>query len=85
MAERPARMGSCDCPVYFGSGGTLLFAGGMFWVFVNPALYGPGYYLSTAGILVTGAAVLGTMWHGGLAEAKRSNQAPKPQLRPLAH
>ncbi|HEX9098246.1 MAG TPA: hypothetical protein VF956_02020 [Candidatus Dormibacteraeota bacterium] len=67
------------------AGTTLLFAGGMFWVFVNPALYGPGYYLSTAGILITGAAVLGTMWHGGLAAARRSNQTPKPQLRSMAH
>lgn len=65
------------------AGTTLLFLGGMVWVFINPALYGPGYWLSTAGILVTGAAVLGTMWLGGLAAAMRSN--PTPKLKPLAH
>ncbi len=66
-------------------GTTLLFVGGVVWVFVNPALYGPGYWLSTAGILATGAAVLGTIWYGGLAAAMRSNEAPRRQLKPLAH
>jgi hypothetical protein len=65
-------------------GTTLLFVGGMFWVFVNPALYGPGYWLSTAGILVTGAAVLGTIWHGGLAKLVQSRQDGKPVLKPAA-
>jgi hypothetical protein len=64
-------------------GTTLLFVGGMFWVFVNPALYGPGYWLSTAGILVTGAAVLGTIWHGGLAKLLQSRRTGKPMLRPV--
>jgi hypothetical protein len=67
------------------AGTTLLFAGGMFWVFVNPALHGPGYWLSTVGILVTGAAVLGTVWHGGLAAAARRNVTLTAGLKPLPH
>jgi hypothetical protein len=68
------------------AGTTLLFAGGMFWVFVNPDLHGPGYWLSTVGVLVTGASVLATMWFGGLAAAMhaRSSQTPKPQRAALA-
>ncbi len=66
------------------AGTTLLFVGGMVWVFVTPNLYGPGYWLSTAGILITGAAVLGTIWYGGLAAFAQSRRAPKPQLKPIA-
>jgi hypothetical protein len=66
------------------AGTTLLFAGGMFWVFVNPTLYGPGYYLSTGGILLTGAAVLATIWYGGLAAALHPTQTPQPRLTPGA-
>jgi hypothetical protein len=71
------------------AGTTLLFAGGMFWVFINPALYGAGYYLSTAGILVTAAAVLATIWYGGLAallhgtdeRTHRAGLTPRPLAR----
>jgi hypothetical protein len=42
-------------------GTTMLFVGGMVWVFVNPALHGPGYLISTAGMLVVGAALLATI------------------------
>lgn len=48
------------------AGTTALFAGGMVWVFVNPDLYGPGYVLSTLGLLVVGTAILGTLYHGVL-------------------
>ena len=46
------------------AGTTALFAGGMVWVFVDSNLYGPGYWLSTLGLLVVGTAVLGTLYHG---------------------
>ncbi|HSP09638.1 MAG TPA: hypothetical protein VLU92_08600 [Candidatus Dormibacteraeota bacterium] len=59
------------------TGTTVLFAGGMFWVFINPALHGPGYYLATAGALVTGVAVLATIWYGGLAAAVRSMRSTR--------
>ncbi|MHB8300793.1 MAG: hypothetical protein ACYDDW_20040, partial [Dermatophilaceae bacterium] len=42
-------------------GTALLFVGGMVWVFVSPTLYGPGYIISTAGLLVVGATLLATI------------------------
>jgi hypothetical protein len=42
-------------------GTTLLFVGSMVWVFISPALFGPGYFISTAGLLVVGATLLATI------------------------
>ncbi len=43
-------------------GGTsLAFIGGLIFVFVNPALHGPGYVVSTIGLLLIAAAILGTL------------------------
>ena len=47
-------------------GTTVTFIGGMIFVFVNPALHGPGYDVSAVGLVVIGLAVLGTMWYGAL-------------------
>ncbi|MHB8299067.1 MAG: hypothetical protein ACYDDW_10970 [Dermatophilaceae bacterium] len=44
-------------------GTALLFVGGMVWVFVSPTLYGPGYIISTAGMLVVGATLLATIYY----------------------
>lgn len=48
------------------AGTTILFAGGMLWIFIDSNLYGPGYWVSTIGLLVVGAAILGTLYHGVL-------------------
>jgi hypothetical protein len=48
------------------AGSTILFLGGMLWVFVDSDLYGPAYWLSTLGLLVVGAALLGTLYDGVL-------------------
>jgi hypothetical protein len=48
------------------AGTTLLFAGAMVWVFVDPVLHGTGYAVSAIGALVTGTAVLATIWSAGL-------------------
>ena len=45
-------------------GSTLLFAGGMVYLFMDHALHGPGYLLSTLGLAVVGASLLGTIWWG---------------------
>ena len=47
-------------------GSTVTFVGGLVFVFVNPALHGPGYAITTAGLGIVGAAVLATMWWGTL-------------------
>lgn len=41
---------------------SIILAGGGIWVFVNPSLYGPGFGISTAGLLVVGAGLLATLW-----------------------
>ena len=48
------------------AGTTVTFLGGMVFVFVNPALHGPGYDISTVGLLIVGLALLATMWYGAL-------------------
>jgi hypothetical protein len=48
------------------AGTSILFLGGMLWVFVDSDLYGPAYWLSTLGLLVVGAAILGTLYDGVL-------------------
>ena len=47
-------------------GTTVTFVGGMIFVFVNPALHGPGYDVSGVGLLVVGVALLATLWYGAL-------------------
>ncbi len=51
------------------AGTTVTFLGGMLFVFVNPALHGPGYDVSAVGLLVVGIALLATMWYGALSSA----------------
>ena len=58
-------------------GTTILFAGGMVWVFINPDLFGPGYIVSTAGILVIGAALLGTIYYSVVGQ----RHAPTPTVK----
>ncbi len=45
-------------------GSSVLFAGGMVYLFIDHALYGSGYLLSTAGLVVVGGSFLGTIWWG---------------------
>jgi hypothetical protein len=45
-------------------GTSALFLGGLVWVFIDANLYGPGYWLSTLGLLVVGTAILGTLYLG---------------------
>jgi hypothetical protein len=45
-------------------GTTVTFIGGLVFVFIDPALHGPGYLLISAGLLIVGAALLATIWWG---------------------
>lgn len=60
-------------------GTTLLFVGGMVWVFVSPVVRGPGYNISTLGLLVVAAAVLATIYYS-LHEHHRSDDQPAERL-----
>jgi len=46
------------------TGSSVLFLGGMVYVFVDPAIHGAGYVISTIGLLVLGSALLGSFWWG---------------------
>ncbi len=66
-------------------GTTTLFVGGWVWVFVNPDLFGPGYIVSTAGVLVVGATLLATIYYS-LVEHRRSEiKVAPPSVTLHAH
>jgi len=63
-------------------GTTVTFLGGMVFVFVNPALHGPGYDISTVGLLIVGLALLATLWYGALRHATAVVPAVGARLGP---
>lgn len=65
-------------------GTTTVFLGGMLWVFVNPDVYGPGYVLSTLGLLAVGTAILGTLYHGVFGHHALPASRVSPTLRGTA-
>lgn len=52
--------------VAFGAivGSSVLFVGGMVYVFMDPAVRGAGYVVSTIGLVVLGSALLASIWWG---------------------
>jgi hypothetical protein len=56
-------------------GTSITFLGGLVYVFVTPALYGPGYIISTVGLVVVGLALLATLWWGVLGAIERAKHA----------
>jgi hypothetical protein len=68
-------------------GTTIAFVGGLIWVFVNPALHGSGYIISTVGLVVVGGALLATMWGARLPVVAPSPTVsvvtPKPPAGPV--
>ena len=50
------------------TGSSVLFLGGMVYVFVDPAIHGAGYVISTIGLLVLGSALLASIWWGFAAK-----------------
>lgn len=53
------------------AGITVVFGGGLIYVFVTPSLFGPGYYISTLGLLIVGLALLITLWWGAIGHTLR--------------
>jgi hypothetical protein len=65
-------------------GTSVTFVGGLVFVFVNPAIHGPGYELTTIGLLVVGLALLSTLWWGAFHHLARPMVAPPPPVhRPV--
>ena len=54
------------------AGTTLLFIGGIVWVFIDPALSGTGFLVSRAGVLVTGLALSAPSGMPGYQESPAS-------------
>jgi hypothetical protein len=63
-------------------GTTLVFAGGLVFVFVSPVANGPGYIISTVGLAVVGMAILGTLWWGVIGAIEGARHVSPPALRP---
>ena len=51
------------------AGTSVVFLAGLIWVFMNPALYGPGYIVATVGLVAVGAALLAALWNGVFSHA----------------
>jgi hypothetical protein len=66
---------------------TLLLLGGGVWVFVNPALHGTGYLLSTLGMALLGISIATTIAAGLLGDRKLQLLFPHRPHRPahVAH
>jgi hypothetical protein len=63
------------------SGTTVTFLGALVYVFVAPSLYGPGYVLSTVGLVIVGIALLATLWWGAVGALEHSKRGPADQTR----
>ncbi len=50
---------------------TVLFLGGIIYVFVNPALFGPGYVAATVGLVVVGVGLLAGLWRGAFGRVDK--------------
>jgi hypothetical protein len=71
------------------AGTSVAFVGGLIWVFFDPRLHGPGYVVSTVGLLTVGVALLATLWWGAVPHVPRltaSTSAPvaTPTIKPIA-
>ncbi|MCL4504518.1 MAG: hypothetical protein M1434_00300 [Chloroflexi bacterium] len=51
-------------------GTTMVFLGGLIWVFLNPALFGPGYVVATVGLIVVGIVLLAILWRGVFSQSR---------------
>lgn len=65
-------------------GTTVAFVGGMIYTFVNPDLYGPGYIVSTVGLVIVGLALLATLWWGTLGYKQQAAPPTAPELERVA-
>jgi hypothetical protein len=60
------------------AGSTLLYSGGMVYVFADQAIHGTGYILSTLGLALIGACFLATIWWGYAHTLTGRIEQPQP-------
>ena len=79
LAERahPAWIGAVTI-----AGTSLAFLGGVTYIVIDPATYGPGYVISTVGLLLIGVALLGVLWWGAVG---RPWHLTVPRHAPMTH
>ena len=46
------------------AGVSVTFVGAMLWIFSDPSIHGPGYYITLVGLVMMGAALITTVWYG---------------------
>jgi hypothetical protein len=82
------RLAERDQPAWIGAvtiaGTSIAFLGGLTYVVVDPAIHGPGYVLSTIGLLLVGVALLGVLWWGAVGRPWHLH-VPGPRQAPMAH
>jgi hypothetical protein len=63
------------------AGTSIAFVGSMVYVFVDPALHGTGYVITSIGLVVLGAALLATLWWGAVTRTRVARvRLPGPTL-----
>jgi len=60
------------------AGSSILFLGAVVWVLIKPSLHGPGYVISTIGLITIGIALLATLWWDAIG----SRPGARPPLLP---
>jgi hypothetical protein len=82
------RLAERDHPAWIGAvtivGTSIAFLGGLTYIVVDPAIHGPGYVLSTVGLLLVGVALLGVLWWGAVDRPWHLH-VPGPRQAPMAH
>jgi hypothetical protein len=80
------RLAERDHPAWIGqltiAGTSVAFLGGLTYIAIDPATYGPGYVLSTIGLLLVGVALLGVLWWGAVGTL---HLAAPGRHAPMAH
>ena len=64
------------------AGMSIAFIGTVIFVFIEPAIHGAGYVVSTIGLAVIGSALLATIWYGTLGAGGQLSPADAVSPRP---
>jgi len=81
------RLSAHDHPAWIGwltiAGSSIAFLGGATYIVIDPSTYGPGYVVSTVGLLLIGVALVGVLWWGAVGRPWHVT-VPRRRHAPLA-